>query len=117
MEWLKSRIRSFGYAFKGISILFKSTPNARIHALAVVVVVSAGVIWRLSISEWCAILLCIGSVLAAEAVNTAIESLADKISPEKDPLIGRAKDLAAGAVLILAITSVAVALIIFIPKF
>ena len=117
MNWLLGRIRSFGYAFKGIATLFLRTPNAHIHALAVAVVVTGGFLLHVSSIEWCVLVLCMGSVIAAEACNSAIESLADKVTPEKDPLIGKAKDLAAGAVLILAIMSVVIAAIIFIPKF
>lgn len=117
MSWLGKRFKSFGFAFKGIWYLFRFTPNALIHLLAVAVVVVAGILFGVSPLEWCALILCMGSVIAAEAVNSALESLADKVSPEKDPLIGRAKDLGAGAVLILALMSVAVACFIFIPKF
>ena len=66
--------------------------------------------------EWIALLICIGAVLAAEAFNTALEALADRISTEYSPLIRDAKDLSAGAVLILAIMSATVGLIIFLPK-
>lgn len=117
MNWLLKRIRSFGYAFKGIGCLFRFTPNALIHALAVAVVVTGGFLFQVSALEWCVLVLCMGTVVAAEAVNSAIESIADKVSPEKNPLIGRAKDLGAGAVLILAIMSVVIACVIFIPKF
>ena len=117
MNWIVKRVRSFGYAFKGIWTLFRFTPNALIHLLAVVVVVTGGFLFRVSAMEWCILILCMGSVIAAEAVNSAIESIADKVSPEKNHLIGRAKDLGAGAVLILAVMSVVIACIIFIPKF
>ena len=96
-DWqLSKRIRSFGYAFKGIAALF-TQPNACIHAVVMVIVIGCGVALRLAVWEWCAVCLCIGGVLMAEAFNTAIEALADKVSPGFDPLIGRAKDVAAGA--------------------
>lgn len=115
-DWrLSKRIRSFGYAFSGIGRLF-SQPNACIHAAVTVLVIAAGVWLRISATEWCLVLICIGGVLMAEAFNTAVEALADKVSPGYDPLIGRAKDLAAGAVLIFVLAAVAVGLIIFIPK-
>lgn len=81
-----------------------------------VLVIAAGFIFSISRMEWCAVVLCIGGVLMAEAVNSAIEALADKVSPERDPLIGRAKDIAAGAVLLFVIAAVVVGLIVFIPK-
>lgn len=115
-DWrLSKRIRSFGYAFSGIGRLF-SQPNACIHAAVTVLVIAAGVWLRISATEWCLVSICIGGVLMAEAFNTAVEALADKVSPSYDPLIGRAKDLAAGAVLIFVLAAVAVGLIIFIPK-
>ena len=66
--------------------------------------------------EWCIILLVIGMVLAAELMNSAIEMLTDLASPAYSKKAGRLKDMAAGAVLITAITAVIVGLIIFIPK-
>ena len=66
--------------------------------------------------EWIAVILCIGAVLAAEGVNSAIEALCDKVSPEYDEAIKHTKDLAAGAVLILAVMSIIVGLLIFVPK-
>ncbi|MDE6447517.1 MAG: diacylglycerol kinase family protein, partial [Muribaculaceae bacterium] len=99
----------------GIRLLF-TQPNACIHAVVMVLVILAGWWFGISRLEWCAILLCIGGVLMAEAMNTALEALADKVSVEKDPLIGRAKDLAAGAVLIFVMAAVAVGLIVFLPR-
>ncbi len=58
---------------------------------------------------WALVSLTVGAVLAAELINTALESLLDKLHPETNPLIARAKDCAAGAVLILALASLAVA--------
>ena len=116
-DWkLEKRIRSFGYAFQGIAALF-SQPNACIHAAVTVVVLACG--WWLGLApwEWCAVIICIGGVLMAEAMNTALEALCDKVSPTHDPLIGRAKDVAAGGVLIFVFAAVIVGLIIFIPKF
>lgn len=110
------RWRSFKYAFRGIATLFRTAPNARIHAVAAVLVVAAGFLFDISAGEWCIVILCIGAVIAAEAVNSAIEFLADRISSERHPLLKHAKDVAAAAVLILAITAVVEAAIIFIPK-
>lgn len=117
MNYLKKRIAAFSYAFKGVFYLFTHEPHAIIHLIAAIVVIVGGFLFRISATEWCIICLCIGSVFMAEAFNTALEKLADKISPEKDPLIGTAKDVAAGAVLLLAISTVVIACIIFIPKF
>ena len=116
-DWnIKKRVRSFGYAFCGIADLF-SQPNACIHAAVTCIVLICGWWCDISVTEWCLVILCIGGVLMAEGFNTAIEYLADKITKDHDPLIGKAKDVAAGAVLILVFAAVAVGLLIFLPKF
>ena len=76
----------------------------------------AGFLLNLSAEEWIVIAFAIGLVLAAEAINSSIEALADLVSPEYNEAIKRTKDLAAGAVLILAITAAIVGFIVFIPK-
>lgn len=88
----------------------------QIHCLAALEVIAAGMMFSLAVWEWVAILLCIGGVISAECMNTAIERLADRVSLEKNPLIKQAKDCGSAAVLVLAITSAAVGLIIFVPK-
>lgn len=95
--------------------MFRSEPHARLHLIAAILVVAAGCYWNISATEWCLCVLCIGAVFTAEAFNTAIEALADRVSPEKHPLIAKAKDVAAGAVLLTAIASAIVGLIIFLP--
>lgn len=96
--------------------MFREEAHARIHLLATVCVGACGFIFSIEPLEWCAVLICIGGVLMAEAFNTAIERLANRVTRERDPLIGAAKDVAAGAVLLFVIASVAVGLIIFLPK-
>lgn len=112
----KKRGRSFKYAFAGIRHLIVNEHNAWIHCAATVMVVTAGFILDIDKTEWCLVVLCIGMVLAAEGFNTAIEKLTDLASPGYSPLAGKAKDVAAGAVLITAIAAAVVGLIIFIPK-
>jgi len=113
--WRK-RLRSFKYAFHGIWLLVRYEHNAWIHCFAAVCVVVAGAVLGLSAAEWIVITFAIGLVLAAEAINSSIEALADLVSPEYNEAIKRTKDLAAGAVLILAITAAIVGFIVFIPK-
>lgn len=113
---IKDRLRSFRYAFKGLVALFAKEHNARIHAVAAVCAVAAGFIFDISNMEWIAVVIAIGMVMAAEAFNTAIEYLADFVSPGHNEYIGKAKDVAAGAVLILAVCAVVIAMVIFIPK-
>jgi len=114
--YLLKRINSFRYAFKGIAILIATQPNAQIHILATLVITFVGLYIDLVIWEWCAILLCMGLVLVAEAVNTAIEFLTDLISPKIHPLAGKAKDVAAGAVLLAVIFCGVIWSLICVPK-
>ena len=116
MSYIKRRKRAFKCAGAGLWRLLLREDHARIHAVAAVAVIVAGAILGLSPTEWCLVALCIGAVFMAEAFNTAIETLADRVSKERDPLIGAAKDLAAGAVLAISLAAAATGLIIFIPK-
>lgn len=109
-------IKSLRHALRGVGRLFTSEPNARIHLIFVAAVPIAALLLRASPTEWIVLLLCIAGVLSAEAINTSIEKLSDRVSTEYSPLIRDAKDLAAGAVLILAIISAIIGLIIFLPK-
>lgn len=109
------RARSFLYAFRGIGVMLVSQHNAWIHALATVAVFAAGFALGLSASEWCWIVLSVIAVWTAEALNTAFEFLADAAHPDIHPLVERAKDVAAGAVLISAIGAATIALLVFGP--
>ncbi len=113
---LKKRLNSFRYAFAGLGDLLHTQPNARIHLLATLLVLAAGFYFNISTAEWCAAILAIALVFSTEAFNTAIEFLTDLASPDYHPLAGKAKDVAAAAVLIAAIGAAAVGLIIFLPK-
>ncbi len=113
MNWIIKRIKSFGYAFAGIYRLFRYEANAQIHLLATIVVISAGIYFQLRALEWALICLAIGMVIAAEAFNSAIEKLTDGMYPEKHDNAKHVKDMAAGAVLITAITAVAIAFFVF----
>ena len=114
--WWRARLRSFGYAFRGLAICFRTQTNARIHALATVLAVTLGFALKLAAWEWCMVVLSIALVWAAECFNTALEDWVDLVSPERRPLAGRIKDLAAGAVLAAAIGAAAVGAIVFLPK-
>jgi diacylglycerol kinase (ATP) len=105
-------LRSFRFAGQGIVGLFRFENNAKVHLLIAIVVLLAGSYLQLSRVEWAILLTQIGLVWAAEAFNTAIEKICDFVSPGLHPQIKAIKDLSSGAVLILAITAVAVGLII-----
>ena len=96
--------------------MLRSQHNAWIHALATGLVVATGFYFGLARAEWCLVVLAIVSVWTAEALNTAFEFLCDVASPEYHPLVEKAKDVAAGAVLICAIGAAVVGGLIFIPK-
>ena len=114
---IKSRIKSFQYAFQGIAGLFRTEPNAHIHLALAVLALALGCFFSLSPSEWCFLALSIAMVFAAEAFNTALELLTDLVSPEYNELAGKAKDAAAAAVLFSALGAATIGLILFLPKF
>jgi diacylglycerol kinase len=109
------RIRSFKTAFAGIWTMLKSQHNAWVHAFATVAVIVAGLVFCISASEWCLLVLAVMAVWTAEALNTALEFLADVAAPEFHPLVKHSKDVAAGAVLISAIGSVILGVLVFGP--
>lgn len=110
------RIRSFRYAFRGVGVLLGSQANARIHAVVAAAAAIAGFGFGLSAMEWCAVVLAVIAVFATEAINTAVERLADAAVPGAHPLVAQAKDVAAGAVLIAAVGAAVVGLIVFGPR-
>ena len=108
--------KSFGYAFEGIFTGIKKERNMKIHCLAMLCVVAAGFVFRISVSEWCICLILFGMILSLELVNTAMEAVVDLVTEERRPLAQLAKDTEAGAVLIAAIMAAGVGLLIFVPK-
>jgi diacylglycerol kinase (ATP) len=116
MTYLKERVRSIGHAARGIASLLRDEPNARIHALAAVLVVLAGIWLHVAAVEWGLLALAVTVVWAAEAMNTAVEALVDLVSPERHALAGKAKDVAAGAVLLAAFGAVVIGVLVFVPR-
>ena len=110
------QVASFGYAFRGIWAALRSEAHLQFHALATVVVIGGGLYFRLSLPEWALIALAVAGVWTAELVNTAIETLTNLVSPDFHPLAGKAKDVAAGAVLLAGFGAVAVGGCVFGPK-
>jgi diacylglycerol kinase (ATP) len=113
--FILGRIRSFGFAFRGIWTMLRSQRNAWIHALATGVVIAAGLALHVSRDDWKWLVLAMVSVWGAEALNTALEFLADAAKPEFHPLVKKAKDVAAGAVLIAAIGAAVIGALVFGP--
>lgn len=110
-----AHLKSFTYALQGLAHLLRTQPNARVHLLATVLVCAAGVYFDLSRAEWLWITASIVLVWSAEAFNTALEQLADALHPERHAGIGRAKDMAAAAVLIAAMGAAVIGILVFIP--
>ena len=114
---LKKQLRSFGYAWKGIQSCVGKEQNLSFHLIAAMAVIIAGIVLGITRTEWIMVVMCIGTVIAAELFNTAIEKLVDLVAPERHPVAGQVKDIAAGAVLICAVAAAIIGLIIFIPYF
>ena len=115
-SFFKKRIQSFGPALKGIWYLLIQEKNAWIHVTLLAIAILSGRLLKISITEWCLVAIVAGLVLAAEALNSAIERLVDHVSPDFSKTAGIIKDLAAGAVLFTSIAAAVTGLIIFIPK-
>jgi diacylglycerol kinase len=113
---VKSRIKSFSFAFRGLASLIKNEHNSRIHLIAAIAAVTAGILLKLNFYEWSFIIIVTGLVFVTELLNSALESLADKIGPEWSDLIMKSKDYSAAAVLISAIIALITGCLIFIPK-
>lgn len=112
----KKLINSFKYAFKGIVSSIKSERNMKIHFTMMILAIIAGILLNISMWEWITCFILFGLVISLEMVNTAIEIVVDIVSPKYNFQAGRAKDIAAGAVLVNAIVAVIVGLLIFLPK-
>lgn len=106
-------LQSFVYAFRGLGVMLRTERHARFHAFATILALAAAFVLGIERFEWLALLLVIAAVWSLEAVNTAIESLCNVVSPERHPEVARAKDVAAGAVLVAALAALAVAAIVF----
>jgi diacylglycerol kinase (ATP) len=110
---MKRFLLSFGFAWKGIRTAWSGQMNMRIHVIAAVLVIVAGAYFKVAVGEWVAIVVVIALVVVSELVNTAIEGVVDLVSPERNPLAGKIKDIAAGAVLVAAAAASIVGLLIF----
>lgn len=113
---VKRLIKSFSYALDGLKYAFKFEQNLTVHILATIIVIIMGVMFNISLAEWAICVLAIGLVIATELINTSIEATIDLITPEYNKLAKIAKDTAASAVLVFALTAIILGLIIFLPK-
>ena len=111
----RRRVASFGHAFRGVWSALRSEIHLRFHAVATAVVLGLGFYYRLGRLEWALVALAVAGVWTAELLNTAIEALTDLASPDVHPLAGKAKDVAAGAVLLAAAGAAVVGALVFGP--
>lgn len=116
VEKSKKLINSFKYAIRGILSSFKTERNMKIHIFIMILVIIAGFILKINKYEWIACILCFAIVISGELFNTAIETVVDMVMPYKNDKAKIAKDIAAGAVLTLAIGAAVIGVIIFVPK-
>ncbi len=107
---------SLKYAIAGLKYLYSAENNIRIHTLVTILVIAAGAILRISLTSWAIIILTIALVWIVEALNTVFERLFDLLDGSYNPIVKIGKDVSAAAVLISAIASIAIALIVFIPR-
>lgn len=112
---LKSRLNSFKYATSGIKTTFKDQPNLIIHVIIAINVVIAGWFFNVSRTEWLVLVLTVGVVLTVELTNTAIEEVVNSFTDQVHPAAKKAKDVAAGAVLIASVMAIIIGLVIFLP--
>ena len=108
--------KSFGYAFQGIFNTIRTERNIKIHCAVAILVTIFGIWLQISKTEWMICFILFGLILALELVNTAVEATVDLFTEERKPLAKKAKDAAAGAVLIAAIFAAVIGILIFIPK-
>lgn len=116
-DYFRGRRDSFRHAFDGLGNLWKNEPNTRIHAFFTGLAVMCSLLFRINATEWLVVILLIGGVWSAEAMNTAVERVVDLSSRMQiHPLAKQSKDIAAAAVVVSAFTAVVCGLIIFLPK-
>ena len=111
-----SVLRAFKYSFAGLAAFWRNERNARIHLAVFVATIAASIFFQIDRWEWAVILTACFAVPAAEAFNSSIETLADRVTLEEDPAIKRCKDIASAAVLITCLGAVAVGVTVFGPR-
>ena len=116
MRKMKKIRNSFKYAIEGIWTSFKTERNMKIHIFIMILVIIAGSILKINKSEWIICIILFAIVIGSELFNTSIETIVDMVMPEKNEKAKIAKDVSAGAVLVVAIGAAIIGLVIFVPK-
>lgn len=109
-------LKSFSYAFRGISDVFRREQNFKVHCLIGLIALLLGWFFHIPPTQWCFLIVVIALVLASEMLNTAIENLCDVAEPNQNETIRIVKDISAGMVLVCALGALAVGIVIFLPK-
>lgn len=116
MRKMKKIRNSFKYAIEGIWTSFKTERNMKIHIFIMILVIIAGIILKINKSEWIICIILFAIVIGSELFNTSIETIVDMVMPEKNEKAKIAKDVSAGAVLVVAIGATIIGLVIFVPR-
>ena len=112
---LAGRVRSFGFALRGVGFVLRTQHNSWIHLAATVIVVAAGAAFQIAAEDWRWVVLAIALVWVAEILNTAVEHVCNVVQPEFHASVKTAKDVAAGAVLVAAIAAAIIGVLVFWP--
>ncbi|MEW9107791.1 MAG: diacylglycerol kinase family protein [Cytobacillus gottheilii] len=115
-KWIKAVAKSFSYAAEGLVSAAKTERNLKIHLAVMPLITVSGFIFSISKAEWLVVIIVIGGMIALELMNTAVERVVDLVTDQYHPLAKQAKDIAAAAVLVYAITAIVIGVIIFLPK-
>ena len=110
---LNKFLKSFSYAIKGIVVSLRDQRNLKVQVTIAAIVVGAGFYFRITSIEWCIILFTIALVIGLEMMNSAVENLVDLVTRQYDPLAGKVKDIAAGAVLFVSVIAVIIGILVF----
>ena len=116
MRKMKKIRNSFKYAIEGIWTSFKTERTMKIHIFIMILVIIAGIILKINKSEWIICIILFAIVIGSELFNTSIETIVDMVMPEKNEKAKIAKDVSAGAVLVVAIGAAIIGLVIFVPR-
>ena len=114
---LIARLKSFNYAFQGVAFMLRTQHNAWLHAVATLAVIALALYCDVSAGDWRWLIASMAMVWVGETLNTAVEYVCDVLSPEFHQAVKHAKDIAAGGVLIAAVSAAAIGVLTFWPYF
>lgn len=111
--WMDEFFKSFDYAWRGIRAAWVGQRNLKVQSFIALITIGVAFYFDITRIEWCLILFAIGLVMALEMVNSAIESLVDLVTGERNELAGKVKDIAAGAALFASVIAVIIGILVF----